>query len=726
MAWVGHPILDEIKTGIRLKPTKTVDKSAPIIFVDGEKKNRIDRGSCPPPAPPLNSSLAPPAPPVPRASSSSPTVSTLRERKNSAADRGKLLESIRGGVRLRKTMTKDKSAPVLQSEIHQEEPRNSQKQINGYPRSASEESDYNGRSLHDDVYSSTYANDPRKQADFVFQESDLYVTEEKLQKEIPTGKAALGKSIFDSPEQNVSPPSFIPEHQRKLSLNSYLRADPRPAGRPDASFDEAALKVTSEALRREIPAGTASGKIARFANGEVGQTNSLPRIRFKPGQLRSPFHESDTNLAKQPTDEGSGGTLPRAKSPSTGFLTQRIARPLDAEKSRPYSPATQPRSSSISTPPFARNLFDFPNNKTELRDTQQQQQQQQQKLRSPPPSKSSTKPYESIYPQEYERSVSPYKSTQVRSTLVTPAMALGSQSPKITTYRAIPSNNPPVSNGDTKAAERVTSITPKPDPRSATILNSRPQSVTPVFGERVQSLENQRRPQSVTPQRAISHDQWVTVTSPTVKNPLNGGFPRGRAEKDHIVYTVHNGEPKAQPSQPVSQSSPRARSTSRPAWREQNGTPANGYTYTGNPSSSTFTYSQPQQQKPQPVTYTPVNFSPSARQPRNLMHARSASEMSRPIAVRTDFLPSSPLQSIEPSPVSPLRPLEVRDVHTSPMVSTPRKSPFPSNSSSQQSSSSWRNETQQNATRSTRHNGRASSPESSMSSQQSPFIAQSG
>ncbi|CAJ0577824.1 unnamed protein product, partial [Mesorhabditis spiculigera] len=245
---------------------------------------------------------------------------------------------------------------------------------------------------------------PQKpQADFAFREDDLYVTGEKLQREIPAGKAALARAMFDSTDQ-TSPPSPLNEAQRKYSLNSYLRPDTRPAGAPpDASFDEAALKVTSDTLKREIPAGTAASKISRFANGEIGQTNSLPRIRFKPGQLRTPFHESDTNLAKE--------------EPSSGYET--AAEPQRADV-RPPPPQ---RSASVAQFQFSR----------------EDPTKQTVEIRTPVPTSSgpSRKPYEPVYADAYDRAAAPWKAP-TRAALVTPQMALGT-----TTQRSAPRQQPP-------------------------------------------------------------------------------------------------------------------------------------------------------------------------------------------------------------------------------------------------------------------------------------------
>ncbi|CAJ0570446.1 unnamed protein product, partial [Mesorhabditis spiculigera] len=631
MAFVDSPLLNEIKTGIRLRPTKTIDKSAPVILVDGEKYNRIE----PEPSP------------------------------------------------------------------------------------------------------------QKPQADFAFREDDLYVTGEKLQREIPAGKAALARAMFDSTDQ-TSPPSPLNEAQRKYSLNSYLRPDARPAGAPpDASFDEAALKVTSDTLKREIPAGTAASKISRFANGEIGQTNSLPRIRFKPGQLRTPFHESDTNLAKEEPSSGYG-TLPRTKSPSAQFLAQqqRPARAptMEEERSRP-PPARS--ASQQSTPQFARNLFDsraspsppppsqYQAPPRRLLDSPMHQKQtaaepQRVDVRPPPPQRSasvaqfqfsreeptkqtfetrtpvptssgpSRKPYEPVYADAYDRAAAPWKAP-TRAALVTPEMALGT-----TTQHSAPRQQPPQHPQQVRQQQHTYTASPAcpVSPAATSQVPARTPVATVVPGPNIRAAE------------------WVAVPSATT--PTTTASP--------LVYTVQNGQPRlARPAQ-VSQTSPRSRSTSRPSWRDQQSIPAS-YTYSPAPSSS-YTYNQPPQPVATSVTasnYTPFNFQNTVRQPR-ISNVRSNSEMSRPMIVRTDLIPSSPLHSVEPSPVSPLRPLEVRDAHTSPMSGQNlARNPLAQNGNHQNGHINRQTDRRPSTTTTGTINmrapngARASSPESSMSSsQQSP------
>lgn len=138
----GHPILAEIRAGFRLRPTTTVDKSKPIIEAEGEEpvKIKYERKTPPPvlyvsqpkaqaksicrvPQEALNIKFTPRTPspqPVinftPRAPGPPPKNKSLLKLGGQITDRGALLASIKGGVKLRKTVTNDKSGLILDDE----------------------------------------------------------------------------------------------------------------------------------------------------------------------------------------------------------------------------------------------------------------------------------------------------------------------------------------------------------------------------------------------------------------------------------------------------------------------------------------------------------------------------------------------------------------------------------------------------------------------------------
>ncbi|VDM28437.1 unnamed protein product, partial [Toxocara canis] len=128
--FVGHPILDEIRQGCRLRPTKTVDKSKPIILVEGESlspllSQRRDPSPSTTPLPPLPAVDVPPQPPPAGVPPPPPTVkkqhlkpvtnpALLKLGGKTEVNRDELMKAIRGGVRLRKVVTNDKSAPVIE------------------------------------------------------------------------------------------------------------------------------------------------------------------------------------------------------------------------------------------------------------------------------------------------------------------------------------------------------------------------------------------------------------------------------------------------------------------------------------------------------------------------------------------------------------------------------------------------------------------------------------
>lgn len=372
--YAGHPILDEIKQGFKLRPTKTVDKSKPVIIAEGEDADCIaptkrpppgtatttslhveeeaspasvqksPRASPspqasrkpefsahpppppgggplpPPPPPPFFSGSVPPPPPPPGSFGSPvppspPTVERSpqdRSRKSPSPftnlggkspaeiDLGEFLHSIQGGVRLRKTVTNDKSGLIVDETLKQKsvqliEPAPSTAFIppkkdppkRGYQRPQSpRDTSY----LHSDV-----------------SEDERFLT--------PTGRG----SEYGTPEPD--------ESSSRSARNSPVKEEKRPT---DFAFSEKSLKITREDIEQEIPSGTAAARIAAFMQNVGAEASNGGTIQrnFRPSPLRFSINKEVNNNA---------GGINKPKAPSkwapveTGGLRQptRVNVPMD-------------------------------------------------------------------------------------------------------------------------------------------------------------------------------------------------------------------------------------------------------------------------------------------------------------------------------------------------------------------------------------------------------------
>ncbi|KJH50777.1 hypothetical protein DICVIV_03022 [Dictyocaulus viviparus] len=340
----------EIRQGFKLRPTKTVDKSKPVILAEGEDADCITLTKRPPsastlqsdkatepliveetpkfssspqvslqqksvltsqPLLPINvlpSALRSPSP-VARLphetnrKSPSPLLTNLGGKSPAEIDLGELLHSIQGGVRLRKTVTNDKSGLIVDDTMRQKSvqliepapstafvPHKKEPLKKGYQRP------HSPRDL-------TYLNSLGDAS-----EDERFLT--------PTGRG----SEYATPEPDTDGSS-------RDSRNSPVKEERRPT---DFAFTEKSLKITKEDIEQEIPSGTAAARIAAFmqnVGAEVSNGGTVPR-NFRPSPLKIPKSSEVNNNA---------GCTNKTKAPSkwapveTGGLRQptRVNVPMD-------------------------------------------------------------------------------------------------------------------------------------------------------------------------------------------------------------------------------------------------------------------------------------------------------------------------------------------------------------------------------------------------------------
>jgi hypothetical protein len=180
----GEATLQAIKAGgFKLRPTVTVDKSKPVLKGEGEQLRNvmateryidpiaerstpstsrattpmsnipivnIQNGVVPPPPPLMNfaGGIPPPPPPMGFAPPPPPMMKAAPLPDFNAKapiDRGALLGEIKGGLKLRKTETKDKSGPVTKGEFDENAPVYDMSAVSG-PRHDSINAEHHHRS----------------------------------------------------------------------------------------------------------------------------------------------------------------------------------------------------------------------------------------------------------------------------------------------------------------------------------------------------------------------------------------------------------------------------------------------------------------------------------------------------------------------------------------------------------------------------------------------------
>ncbi|KAI6179345.1 hypothetical protein M3Y98_00600400 [Aphelenchoides besseyi] len=372
MSWIqGHPILADIRAGFKLRPTVTVDKSKPIIqaededvptvkFEEPKNKPPIDlallcgpkterpkvTSTCRVPTDALNIRSrnaahtvgAPPpppsgAPPPFRASSKPITNPALLKlgKASGNVDRSALLNSIKGGFKLKKTITNDKSGLILDDEYLAEIGKQTfdERNTNGMENGAK----VNGATTQSDspkskakspspIRSSSPKPKEKVQARPALVPAKI-IAPVKITNGIPPpppppppmfssfgSKAAASVSKPQDVKTNgIAPPppppppmppmssqnvkavqsaSRQPSQQTKPTYRPAPSREPEAPKKSDAVFDDKDLYVTREKLQSEIPKGSAAARIQMLKQMEQNSNGvvPMPKASHLPGRLK--------------------------------------------------------------------------------------------------------------------------------------------------------------------------------------------------------------------------------------------------------------------------------------------------------------------------------------------------------------------------------------------------------------------------------------------------------
>ncbi|CAI4232537.1 unnamed protein product [Auanema sp. JU1783] len=643
---IGHPILNEIKQGFKLRPTKTVDKSKPLFKADGEDDNSIDpnrrtpSGMPPPPCtappPPPTMPLPPGAPPPPPGinRAKSPGISKLGGSTPADVDRNALLKGIQGGVRLRKTVTQDKSGLVIDEEMRSQSMKKCDVSpsstlpppppppplpmapppppaMNAAPpppkinRALSPGLAKLGGSTPTDVdlgqLLKGIQGGIRLRKTVTQDKSGLIIDDEMKEKSMKICEAAPCSYIPPPPKANPpsrakSPNVLLPESSEDERYQTpdgrgskyttpepgdyspptprrhSATPEPKPLKKCDYAFDERNLKVTSEDLQKEIKKGAAAARIAAFMNVDQSTienniqksaVSKLPKPSFLEVNNNQPSSKPKPVSKWAPVEVGglkrpSQGNIPmekneRAKSESRFPTRERsssaLAEPTSNERARTQSPTGErERSSSTLAQPISIRTDLTPEPEVAPQRTTKKWVRPEIEETPPTPktSKASANPYSYRLPRsESPASTSPISSVSSASIPSPSSISPGSTSPDVPKRRnpAFDKAKERFVNGAAPAPLQTTATpTPKPvsksmSPRPST-ESSTPKKVS--ASSKTSSKDSSESSEAtVKPKKSVSKS---TLTTPKSKNAATSPIPS---------FTNKESDPKEQTKKTV-------------------------------------------------------------------------------------------------------------------------------------------------------------------------------
>jgi hypothetical protein len=406
--WQGHPILAEIRQGFKLRPTQTVDKSAPTIVAEDEDVPQIKyERKTPPPVlyfsqpkaqsksicrvpqealniqhtkhRPISPNILSPPKFVPKPSA--PVKNTaLLKLGGEIKDRSALLNSIKGGIKLRKAVTVDKSGLILDDEQKaiiaarsgtgtpgsslsaSQETLDSQGYSSLTPpsvHSAEDNESFNSR-FSDSESESSYHPPPPPPAPI--QKVNICLANAPpppppppmastsfMPMSAPPPPPPLMPMSFSAPPPPPPPPPTsyaapfsrnTETQERSVAFESEKPWQPKPREiivkeepkKADAVFDEESLKVSKEKVEAEIKKGTAASRIAAFAKmaestggGAVFPKTLGPLIKNPPKRATESAAASTTKndeIKSASTKKTESSEKPKSSSSSKQLITK--------------------------------------------------------------------------------------------------------------------------------------------------------------------------------------------------------------------------------------------------------------------------------------------------------------------------------------------------------------------------------------------------------------------
>ncbi|KAK6103338.1 WH2 motif family protein [Brugia pahangi] len=289
-------LLASIRGGVKLRKVETNDRSSPFPVsrdVSPDHHAPLEPVGAPPP-PPL---LVPPPPPIPSAEpirrSRSPKPALMKLGGKVTVDRDELLRSIRQGVKLRKTVTNDKSSAIINDD---------DSGVRSPGRSSPSTSNY-----EDDVYCSQSLSDLSSIGTSRFsslsnippeKSNDLYFASPV----VPEASGRLGAtSTSHSSSSTKSPLNLLPLINVSIDVVNYddediVECEPEtitlqlPEKRKADECYSSPIP-TRKQIEAEIPAGSARDRIKMFGGSDREASHSpvqsLNRCRKLDGEVDS-------------------------------------------------------------------------------------------------------------------------------------------------------------------------------------------------------------------------------------------------------------------------------------------------------------------------------------------------------------------------------------------------------------------------------------------------------